>query len=79
MFYIINYPPPPVSQNRRKDDEMNKKILMYCYKGESWESSPLSDKAIVDIGRMTARMVAKVADVQQEFLGRTIHIKRVSE
>jgi len=55
------------------------KILMYCYKGESWDTAPIREKAIVDIGRMTARMVAKIADVQQEFLGRTIHIKRVSE
>jgi len=54
------------------------KVLMYCYKGESWDSSPIRDKAIVDIGRMTARMVAKIADVQQEFLGRCVHIKRIS-
>ena len=55
------------------------KVLMYCYKGDSWESSPIRDRAIIDIGRMDARMVASVADLQQEFLGRTIHIKRIVE
>ena len=55
------------------------KILMYCYTGESWETTPVREKAIVDIGRMTQRMVAKIADVQQEILGRKIHIKRITE
>jgi len=55
------------------------KVLMFCYSGETWDSTPIKDKAIVDIGRMTARMVAKIADIQQEFLGRKVHIKRVTE
>ena len=55
------------------------KILMYCYKGESWDSTPIKDKAICDIGRMTHRMVAKIADIQQELLGRKVYIKRVTE
>ena len=53
-----------------------KKILMYCYKGDSWESTPIRDRAIVDVGRMTAEQVARIADFQQEMLGRQIHIKR---
>jgi len=55
------------------------KILMYCYKGESFDKSPLKDKAIVDVGRMTQEMAAKVADIQQEMLGRRIHIKRITK
>jgi len=51
------------------------KILMYCYTGPTWDSSPLGDKAIVDIGHMDASMVAAIADIQQD-LGRRIHIKR---
>ena len=52
---------------------------MYCYSGPSWEETPVRERAIVDIGRMTQRMVAKIADVQQEILGRKIHIKRIKE
>lgn len=55
------------------------KILMYCYKGESFDSTPIKDKAIADVGRMTQRQVAKLADLQQEMFGRTIHIKRITE
>jgi len=55
------------------------KILMYCYKGESFDSTPIKDKAIADVGRMTQRQVAKLADIQQEMFGRTIHIKRITE
>jgi len=55
---------------------METKVLMYCYRGESWETTPIRDKAIADVGRMTQRMVAKIADIQQELLGRKIHIKR---
>ena len=55
------------------------KVLMYCYSGPTWEETPIRGKAIVDIGRMTQRMVAKIADVQQEFMGRSIHIKRITE
>ena len=51
-------------------------ILMYCYRGDSWESTPIRDRAIVDIGRMTAEQVARIADIQQEMLGRQIYIKR---
>jgi len=51
------------------------KILMYCYSGETWDSTPIGDKAICDIGGMTAEMVAMIADIQQD-LGRRIHIKR---
>ena len=56
---------------------METKVLMYCYKGDSWETARIRDRAICDIGRMTQRMVAKIADIQQEELGRKIHIKRI--
>ena len=58
---------------------METKVLMYCYRGESWESARLRDKAIADVGRMTQRQVAKLADIQQKMFGRTIHIKRITE
>ena len=58
---------------------MESKVLMYCYKGESFDSTPIKDKAIADVGRMTQRQVAKLADIQQEMFGRTIHIKRITE
>ena len=53
------------------------KILMYCYSGETWEATPWKERAICDVSRMTQRQVAKIADVQQEFLHRNIHIKRI--
>uniref|UniRef100_A0A6M3LH37 Uncharacterized protein n=1 Tax=viral metagenome TaxID=1070528 RepID=A0A6M3LH37_9ZZZZ len=58
---------------------METKTLMYCYRGETWETTPIRDKAIADVGRMTQRQVAKLADIQQEMFGRTIHIKRITE
>jgi len=61
------------------EGEIMEKILMYCYSGETWDSTPIKDKAICDIGRMTHRMVAKIADIQQELLGRKVYIKRVTE
>jgi len=52
------------------------KVLMYCYKGDSWESSPIRDRAIQDVSSWTAQKVAVLADIQQEMLGRSVHIKR---
>ena len=52
------------------------KVLMYCYKGESWDSTPIGDRAIQDVSSWTARAVANLADIQQEMFGRNIHIKR---
>ena len=53
------------------------KIQMLCYSGETWDSTPLGEKAICDIGGMTAEVVAAIADLQQE-MGRKIHIKRIT-
>jgi len=52
------------------------KILMYCYAGDSWESSPVKERAIQDVTTWAARQVAELADIQQELYGRSIHIKR---
>ena len=52
------------------------KIMMYCYAGESWDSTPIRDRAIQDVTTWSPEKVAILADIQQEMLGRQIHIKR---
>jgi len=55
------------------------KIQMLCYSGESWETTPIGQKGIYDISEKSAEEVAGLADLQQELMVRSIHIKRVSE
>ena len=55
------------------------KIQMLCYAGESWESTPIGQKGIYDITDKSAEEVAHLADLQQELMGRSVHIKRISE
>jgi hypothetical protein len=55
---------------------MDEKLIMYCYSGKNWESTPLKDRGVYDITNWTAEETAEVADLQQEFMGRKIHIKR---
>jgi len=54
------------------------KIMMYCYTGESWDSTPIRDRAIQDVTAWTYDQVERLADIQQEMFGRNIHIKRIT-
>ena len=55
------------------------KILMYCYKGESWEDTPIRDRGIYDVSQKTANQVAELAELQWDFQGRNVRIKRIQE
>ena len=59
--------------------EQMDKIQMLCYSGESWETTPISQKGIYDITEKTAEEVARLADLQQELMNRKVHIKRIVE
>ena len=55
------------------------KIMMYCYSGPSWAETPIRGKAVVDVTNMSAEMAAHVADLQQELMGRRVHVKRETD
>ena len=55
------------------------RIIMYCYTGSDWDSTPIRDRGLYDITEMTADKAATLADLQTEFMHRNIHVKRISD
>ena len=53
------------------------RVLMYCYTGKNWESTPISGRGIYDVTNKTADQAALLADLQRDHMGRNVHEKRI--